>query len=176
MIQFFLDYLSNVDREMVVQALNMKEFTCEMKLSLTNILSRFDCMDLPTPQNMRLMLLHLSEQLFLTQPFAAISRMNGDVSTRHNKFWIMIEVEQLYDVYTAVNASPSKVLRTLVELAFFANLHEKRVYTYLEQYNIGGMSVQEVRQFLRYATGSTVLTDSNLFVQFNALCGAGRVL
>ncbi len=145
-----------------------------MKLSLTNILSRFDCRDLPTPQNMRLMLLHLSEQLFLTQPFAAISRMNGDVPTRHNKFWIMIEVEQLYDVYTAVNAS-SKVLRKLVEPAFFANLHEKRVYTYLEQY-IGGMSVQEVRQFLCYVTGSTVLTDSNLFVQFNALCGAVRVL
>ncbi len=36
------------------------------------------------------------------------------------------------------------------------------------------MSVQEVRQFLCYVTSSTVLTDSNLFVHFNALSGAAR--
>ena len=37
------------------------------------------------------------------------------------------------------------------------------MFTYLEHF-IGGMSVKEVRQFLQYVTGSTVLTDSNLFV------------
>lgn len=173
MVQSFLDFLSNVDREMVMQALNTKYFTPQTKTSLTNILARFNCRDLPTPHNLRHMLFDLAEQLFLSQPFAAVSKMNRDVPTRHSKFWSGMEVEHLYDIYSSMGASPAKVLKKLVEPAFFANAHEQRVFTYLEQF-IGAMSVQEVRQFLRYVTGSTVLTDSKLFVEFNALSGAAR--
>ena len=78
-----------------------------------------------TPHNLRPMLIDLAEQLFLSQPFAAVSKMNCDVYTRHSKFWSSIEVKCLYDIYSSIGASPSKVLKKLVEPAFFANAHEQ---------------------------------------------------
>jgi hypothetical protein len=70
-------------------------------------------------------------------------------------------------------ASPSKVLKKVIEPAFFSNPHEQRVYAYLEQF-IGGMSVDEVKRFLRFVTGNTVLTSKDIFVSFNGLSGIAR--
>ena len=90
MVRSFLDFLSNVDREVVMQALNTNDLAHQIKTSLTNILSRFNCRDLPTPHNLRPMLIDVAEQLFLFQPFATVTKINCDVSTRHRKFWSSI--------------------------------------------------------------------------------------
>lgn len=51
--------------------------------------------------------------------------------------------------------------------------NEERVFGYLLQY-IGNMRVEELRTFLRYVTGSSVMLAKSLTVIFNSLSGFAR--
>ncbi len=78
----------------------------------------------------------------------------------------------LYIIYKALTATPTKVL-SLLEEPFFANQAQKVVFGFLRQY-IGNMSPDEVRIFMRFVTGSSVCTAKRLEVQFNMLDGIAR--
>ena len=71
-----------------------------------------------------------------------------------------------------LTATPSKVLEVLDEPDFVHSAQE-RVYGYLRQF-IGNMKMDEVRNFLRFVTGSSVLSNAAIKVTFNALGGLAR--
>ena len=50
----------------------------------------------------------------------------------------------------------------------FASSDEERVFGYLQQY-VGGMKVDEVKRFVRFVTGSSVLTGSNISIAVTGL-------
>lgn len=75
-------------------------------------------------------------------------------------------------MFGALTASPEKVLEKIVE-PDFSNANEERVFGYLQQY-IGEMKVDESKRFLRFVTGSSVVTVSNISISFNALTGLAR--
>ena len=52
------------------------------------------------------------------------------------------------------------------------NEAQERVFSYLQQC-IGRMKVGEVQRFLRFVTGSTVMSDT-IKVEFNTLSGFGQ--
>ncbi len=53
LVQSFSDFISTVDRTVIVKALQAKELSQELQESLINILSRFGCRDLPAPENLK---------------------------------------------------------------------------------------------------------------------------
>ena len=127
---------------------------------------------MPTPRNLGKLLASLAKHLFKSQPFAAISSMNEGIPDEHRPFWQAICVEKLYQVFSAMTASPEKVLSKTTE-PDFNNANEERVFGYLQQY-IGGMKVEESKRFLRFVTGSSVVTVDSIKLSFNALSGLAR--
>ena len=83
-----------------------------------------------------------------------------------------MKVDELCRIYEALTASPEKVLEQVQEPTF-ASPDEERVFGYLQQY-VGGMKVDKVKRFVRFVTGSSILTGSNISITFNAVTGLAR--
>ena len=171
-VKFFLESLSHVDQVTMTVALEAKEFTQTMKTNIICILSRFGCRDIPTPQNLEHLLYSQAQHQFKTQPYAALSLMHEGIPEKHRPFWGAMKVDELCRIYEALTASPEKVLEQVQEPTF-ASPDEERVFGYLQQY-VGGMKVDEVKRFVRFVTGSSVLTGSNISITFNAVTGLAR--
>lgn len=171
-LQSFCDYLCVVDRDSISQALKSTTFTDEVRNSIISVLSRYDCRDVPTPSNLSKLLFSIANHEFKIKPFAVLSLMNTGIPDGHRPFWDSVRVDELYALCSSLSASPQRVLEKIQE-PIFKNTNERRVFNYLLQY-VGEMKVEEVKKFLRYVTGSTVLIKENLTISFNALSGLAR--
>ena len=172
LVSCFLEFVSQVDRKTIAEALEAKEFSGAMRDGLVNILSRFGCRDMPTPQNLKNQLFSLAQHQFRSQPFAAISMMNSGIPEKHRPFWQSMSDDEFRLLCDSLMANPEKILEKLEE-PVFRHSNEGRVFSYLQQY-IGEMKLEEAKRFLRFVTGSSVLSSDGISVCFNALEGAGR--
>ena len=68
--------------------------------------------------------------------------------------------------------SPAKVLK-MFDDAEGTDANEERILGYLRQF-VGSMSTDELRQFLRFVTGSSVCLSCQIQVTFNNLEGIAR--
>ena len=75
-------------------------------------------------------------------------------------------------LYLALCATPAKVL-ALLEEPIETNLCQVRVMGYLQQF-VGNMRNEEVRRFLRFTTGSSVIVVKRISIAFNNLSGLSR--
>ncbi len=72
----------------------------------------------------------------------------------------------------SLNATPAAVLGRIEEPDQLNSAHS-RVFGYLIRF-IGDMKQEELRHFLRFVTGSSVLIDNAITVTFNNLHGFAR--
>lgn len=172
MVRSFSEFLSLVDRKVIALALEAKEFTADTKSKVTSILSTLGCREMPTPHNLKRLLCGLARHQFRSQPFAALCSMNAGVPKNHQPFWLTVGVEELFTICDALTANPEKVLERIVE-PDFRNSNEQRVFGYLQQY-VGGMKLDEAKRFMRFVTGSSVVTCDCIRVCFNSLSGLAR--
>ena len=78
-------------------------------------------------------------------------------------------MDDLYTVYQALTADPSKLFELLTtEPEDELNSSEQHVYLYLQQF-VGNMRSDELQNFLRFVTSCSVC--SNIKVIFNSLSG-----
>ena len=90
----------------------------------------------------------------------------------YHGLWYQSNVNKLFRLYKALSANPASVLRSVLEPDCM-NAAEDRVYQYLRTY-IANMKEDEIRCFLRFVTGSAVLTSKRIAVTFNSLSGLQR--
>ena len=88
LMEYFSDYISDVERSTLKAALNSKEiFTAELQTNLLNILSKFGCRQMP----MRSYLPNLMEQIalfeFCPKPSAVLMQINSGIPLTHKPFW-----------------------------------------------------------------------------------------
>ena len=102
----------------------------------------------------------------------AIMDINSGIPKEHQQFWASMTPTHLYALFRCTSVTPSKVL-ALLEEPLFVNRAEAVVYGYLRRF-IGNMSLEQVRVFLRFVSGSSVCTTQKLEMQFNGLSGLAR--
>lgn len=170
----FLDYISATERALFKDALGTctSAFTPDVQEKLLSTLSRFGCRQMPTPSNLKTCLLQVAQFEFCCKPAAAISLMHSGVPVTHTDFWHSRSIEGVSSIYRTLAVSCSKVL-DIIQLPEALNSAEGRVSGYLVEM-IGNMSSSYVQRFLRFTTGSSVLTVPSLTVQFNRLSGLAR--
>ena len=71
------------------------------------------------------------------------------------------------DLYMSLNATPAAVIGRIEEPEEL-NSNQLGVFGYLTRF-IGNMTQDELRRFLRFVTGSSVLIDKAIYVTFNNL-------
>lgn len=178
LVDTFADYLSTYEsafiHDMLVYVRDKKpaSFNREQSKTLMDIFSRMECRDLPKPDNLERLITAVARHEFITKRLGALYGMNGGVPITHHPFWEGVGVGELYTWYKALSASPKRVLEKLEEIDCMSAA-ENRVFNFLVQF-IGDLTQEELRNFLRYVTGSSVLLCKSIKVTFNGVSGLGR--
>ena len=173
-IQSFAESFDSVEASLIKGSLAVttKSFSSGVQSKLVSQFSRFGSRELPTPLNLRQQIVQVAHFQFIVKPMAALSMIYTAIPPSEQPFWRRKTVEELYSLYTCLTATPWKVLEVLEEPQFL-NPAQERVYGYLRQF-IGNMKADEVRNFLRFVTGSSVLSYKSVTVVFNNLSGLAR--
>lgn len=172
LLNTFPDLLTDLESSIVREAIECTSpFSQELKKSLIDVLARFGCREIPTNETIRTLLIRISQYELLSKPLAAITLMNSGIPCVHKVWWQRKSVDELYEVYIALTATPAKVLKVIYAETF--NQSEERMMTYLRQF-IGGMKQDMIRRFLRFTTGSSVCLSRSINVVFNKSSGFSR--
>lgn len=172
LLNTFPDLLTDLESSIVREAIECTSpFSQELKKSLIDVLARFGCREIPTNETIRTLLIRISQYELLSKPLAAITLMNSGIPCVHKVWWQRKSVDELYEVYIALTATPAKVLQVIYAETF--NQSEERMMTYLRQF-IGGMKQDMIRRFLRFTTGSSVCLSRSINVVFNKSSGFSR--
>lgn len=173
LLESFADFVSLSENTVLKDALHTKStFSNDVQERLLNILARYGCRVMPTPANLKRSLLQISRFQFINNPTAAIAQMNRGVPSIHAQFWQSQSLEAFHSIYTTVAASNDKVL-AIVAFPESMNPAEERVTGYLTDM-LGNMPINDLRRFLRFCTGSSVIVVKELSVQFNRISGLER--
>ena len=171
LIDYLTTYESSILRDAITHSVNASYSSC-MKAKLIDLLSRLGCREIPSPSNINRLVVSIARHIFLGKPLGALYALNSGVPKPYHAFFQQLCIEKMFDLYKALNATPSSVLR-LVQEPFDMNSAEERVFGYLLSF-IGGMKQNELRLFLRFVTGSSVVIAKAIKVSFNNLSGLAR--
>ena len=172
LMEAFIESISDHDNRSLRSALSAKQFTAQTTTELLTILSRFGCREMPTPSNLKQMLLQLAKYEFVTKPYAAICSINQGIPSSHHSFWASRSIGDLWQLYLALGATPSKVIELIDEPECLTS-NQSRIFGYLIQM-IGSMNQDDLRALLRFITGSSVCLAKTISVSFNSLSGLAR--
>ena len=140
LIQSFVDSLNYHEAGIVNSALSVvkstesiSSFPDGIKSSLINVYSRYGVREIPKPGNFKELIIEIAKFYFLRKPAAAISEIKSGIPDIHIQFWNNMSIGDLYSIYKALQASPSKVLSMLEDITG-DNQSQERVFCYLQQY------------------------------------------
>ena len=171
LVKSFAESLSCFEANIIKEALSSSngEFSAKMKAKLMSVLSRYGCRACPTPQTLLSQLVNLAKLEFQAKPMAAVCDISNGIPSNEKPFWHSYSVKEFYSLYLSLDATPEKVLMNLEEPTL-DNESQARVFTYLQQF-IGNMKNDELRRFLRFVTGTSVLLSGGISVSFNGSSG-----
>ena len=143
-----------------------------METKIIGLLSRFGCTEMPTSKNLLRLITGVAKYHFMGKIFGTLFTMRAGVPLLYHTFWETFSVEELFTLYKALNATTASVLTMLKEPEYM-NVAQERLFSYLTTY-IGNMKSDELRLFLRFVTGSSVVVAQHISIFFNLLSGVAR--
>jgi hypothetical protein len=179
LFQSFIESLDHHEASMVKKASLVArsadtdtQFPEDLRAGLIEVYSRFGVRQIPKPGNFSKLIIDIAKFYFLRKPAAAIDEVKSGIPCVHAPFWKNLSTGELYGIFRALQATPAKVL-ALLENVKGSNQSQERVFNYLRQY-VGNMQQDELHNFLRFVTGSSVCSSTVISVVFNALDGLAR--
>lgn len=171
----FVDFLSNHDSSILKDGcleLGKVTFSPKTASSLLSLLSVFGSRKVPSPQNLMALVTNVARQEFLLKPLGALYAMNKGIPIEHQSFWESVTVDEFLKVYIASTPTAASILNVISEPSVM-DAAETTVFGYLNRY-VGNMRNKEVRNFLRFVTGSSALVVDKINIRFNGLSGLSR--
>lgn len=150
------------------------KFSPQLLESLLGILASMGCREMPTPCKIQHLILEVARYELTVKPLGAMYSLRGGVPTVYHDFWNTFSVQDLFKLYRSLNATPESILNILTtsdDTDLDAN--KARVFSYLKTF-IGNLTHQDIRNFLRFVTGSSVMIDKKITVSFNYVTGLAR--
>jgi hypothetical protein len=131
-----------------------------------------ECREIPTPKNVRQLLIKVARYEFTVKLLGALYSLHSGVPRDYFPFFSKFSVNQLHDLYVALSVTPLSVLGMISECDD-TDANYSRVLGYMKTF-IGNLEQTDLRNFLRYVTGSSVRVDEEITVTFNKLSGLAR--
>lgn len=158
LLESLIDFVFKPDGTVLREAVGYQSgstFPTNLRSKLIDILSKLECSEIPTPLNLKALLTNSAKCQFLVKPFGLLYAMQSEVLSVYYSFWEDYSIEEMFNFYQLLNATPSSVLN-LIEEPELNNAGESRVYNCLLSF-VRNMKQKELRLFLRFVTGSSVL-------------------
>lgn len=155
LLDAFRDYINPQERKYLREALSGEYFDVS---SMINSFTRFGCRQVPTVSNLCSILVDVARFELIQKTAAAIATMNYGVPDDHKVFWQGLGVGGITQLYQTMFVSRDKILNILV--CECINPAEERVFGYLQSF-IANLKLEDLVNFVRFCTGSSVLTPPN---------------
>ncbi len=178
-LESFFDLLcahdSSITNDGIVKTRQCSLFTTDLRTQLINLLSRLGCVDVPTRTNIKQLVVEVARHLRTKRCLGQLYTMASGVPIPLVEFWKQLTIEQLFGVYKAMNATPSKVLAIIEEPddPDDMNMAQAKALSFLKTF-VANSNPDDLRVLLRFITGSSVMIDFPIKVVFNNLTGFGR--
>ena len=176
LLESFVDFLSSHDstilKDAVLQVQSNQFITSDVKSSLIDLLSRFGCTEMPTRNNLLRLIVGVAKHNFVGKPLGSLFTLRAGVPIQYGLFWDNYTIQKLFELYKALNATTVTVLKLLTEPEGM-NAAQERVYCYLITL-VQNMKNDELRCFVRFITGSSVVVAKHIAISFNNLSGLAR--
>ena len=114
LLKSFVDYLTAYESAILHGAVKQssdEKFPPRTEAKLIEILSRLGCRELPTPLNIKRLIVSIAKQVFLGKPLGALYAINSGVPKPYLAFFGQLSVDRMFDLYKSLNATTSAVLR-----------------------------------------------------------------
>jgi len=174
LVSTFIDALNTHEQGLLRKGLNAKGpvFSEDLQTKLVAIISRFGGRQVPTPLNLKNLVIQLAKYQFQSKPMIATVAAHSGIPDFERPFWESRGVGGVHSIYMSLVATSAKVL-AMIEEPDGMNASENRIFTYLTQM-VGDMKPQELATFLRFLSGSSVCLGKKVTITFNNLCGLSR--
>ncbi len=152
-IESFFDFLcayaydSSVINDGIVKAQQCLSFTTVLQTQLINVLSRLGCVDVPTPTNIKQLVIKVARHLLSGKCLGQLYTMASGVPIPHVEFWKKLTIEQ---------PTPRKVL-AIIEEPEDMNMAQTKAFSFLIFF--ANSNPDDLRLLLRFITGSSVMID-----------------
>lgn len=118
LVETLVDCLNHHDASIFDSAfkeikLGNEKFSSRVHSNLLSILGRFGCREMPNPLNLTTLISQVASFQFVMQPAIAITQMKSGIPETHTPFWNSVTAGELYSLYNALHALPSKVLELI---------------------------------------------------------------
>jgi hypothetical protein len=170
LLDAFKDYINPYERDHLSELLTREE-SYQCSSVLMNLLSRYGCRQIPTFSNLCTILVDVARYEFLQKAGTAILLMHQSIPKEHQVFWQNLGVHGIVHLYNNSSVSQEKVLKILTSDCSCAS--EERVFGYLQSF-ISKLNADDLRNFVRFCTGSSVLITDNIRVIYNSSSGFTR--
>ena len=149
-VDSFIDYVSNYESAIFREALVISkkagaQFTSQLEDSLLTILGNMGSREVPTPRNIQQMIKQVARHELVVKPLGALMELHSGVPRAYTPFLHSYTVEEMYELYKALNATPGSVLR-MIEHPDDMNASQSRILGYLKTM-IGNINHQDLRKF-----------------------------
>ena len=172
----FIDYLAAYESSFISQALtkvqNNNQLPSTLQGQIISTLSRMGCVQVPTKANLKEVVVSTARHLFLGKPLGVLYTIHSGVPKLFLRFFQTMTVSEFFGLYKALNATSERVL-DLIEEPSAMNSAEKRIFSYLITF-VSNSRQDDLRLFLRFVTGSSVLLGESIRVSFNNTEGLAR--
>ena len=176
-IESFIDFVSVYENTVFRDALKLSKkgsstFPPQMLESLTIILGRMGCREIPTPSKIERLIVDVARYELVLKPLSALYSLHAGVPSEYHPFLAEFSVQKLFDLYMALNVTPEAVL-DILSTSDDIDANQTRFFSYLKTF-IGNVTSQDLRNLLRFTTGSSVMMKKKISVSFNSLDGLAR--
>jgi hypothetical protein len=162
----FFDYLSDNEAEIIRQAGRMNVLDDDTQEQLIDLLSRFGVKQLPTAANLRDILRRVAASELPAKPaFAMEALCNGASSC--------LPSTKCYEEKLAELTPSGRKVVSMIAEPLGMTVSQQAVFGFLLRY-VRSLNAEMLGRFLRFSTGSSVVTVDIIQVDFNALTGLAR--
>ena len=176
-VESFVDFVSVYESTVFHDALKMSyesesTFPPRMQESLVSILGSMGCREAPSPSKIQQLIIDVARYELTVKPLSALYSLRAGVPVEYHPFWKEFSVQKLYDLYRALNVTPESFLSAL-KTSDDIDANQTRVFSYLKTF-IGNITSQDLRNLLRFITGSSVMMNKEISISFNSIDGFAR--
>lgn len=171
LLDSFYRYLAQDDEDVVREALKGREGEGSTEYEeLLDLLDRYGCRKLPTPQNVKELILELAHKELIQRP-QYVADCWSVLLLKYLKGSDLSTAKKVQERYIALQPTTRKVIGMIQ--AKPCNNSERSALDHLKRF-IRGMDLTQLKSFLMFVTGADVLCVDTIDVDFTQLDGLQR--
>ncbi|XP_021367845.1 uncharacterized protein LOC110459754 isoform X2 [Mizuhopecten yessoensis] len=163
----FFNYLAQSEKEVLEAACRGSLFDED---ELLGVLDRFQCHRIPQLEEMNSTVIQIAHRVLIQEPKYALDAMRN---VSGNTLQLLLpDIASISSIYTKLNPTVTKVLGLLH--ASPTTKEENASFGFLKRF-VRGRNNEQLKQFIRFLTGSDVVCVDKIEVTFVLRYGKGRV-